>query len=75
VALSCFLYSTGTAFHNGQYENYKVGLVFLKAALVQQGLTTEEEFEQTYNLMLEEIQMPRFRGLWSILTAWGEKPG
>jgi SAM-dependent methyltransferase len=66
-------YSTGTAFHDSQYQNYMVWPVLLKAAFVRQGLTTEEEFEQTYSQMLEEMQMPRFRGLWSMLTVWGEK--
>src|SRR5262249_35088814 len=66
-------YSTGTAFHDSQYQNYKVWPVLLKPAFISQGITTEEEFEQTYKVMLEEMQMPRFRGLWSMLTVWGQK--
>ena len=42
--------------------------------MIRLGIATEEEFEQVYMRMDEELQMPRFRGLGSMLTAWGEKP-
>jgi hypothetical protein len=67
-------FSTGTALHDSQYQNYMVWSVLLKSAFVRNGLTTEEEFDQTYNLMLEEMQALHFRGLCSMLTVWGEKP-
>jgi SAM-dependent methyltransferase len=67
-------YSTGTALHDSQYQNYMVGFSLVKSAFIHDGITTEEEFDQAYNLMLEEMQLPHFRGLWSMLTAWGEKP-
>jgi ubiquinone/menaquinone biosynthesis C-methylase UbiE len=66
-------FSTGTALHNSQYQNYMVAFALLKPGLIHAGLTTEEEFDQTYQLMLDDMQQPRFRGLNSVLTVWGEK--
>jgi SAM-dependent methyltransferase len=67
-------YSTGAALHDSQYQNYMVGFALVKSAFIHDGIATEEEFDQNYNLMLKEMQSPHFRGLWSLLTVWGEKP-
>ena len=66
-------YSVGTALYEGQYQNYMVWPMLLKSAFMREGIATEEDFDQTYNQMLEEMQRPRFRGLWRMLTVWGEK--
>ena len=65
-------FSTGTALHKSQYQNYMVWYALLKPELIRMGITTEEGFDQTYNSMLEEMQLPRFRALWSMLTVWGK---
>jgi SAM-dependent methyltransferase len=66
-------FSTGTAGHSSQYQNYMVWPLLIKSVFIRESITTEEEFDHTYKLMLEEIQLPHFRGLWSLLTVWGEK--
>ena len=67
-------FSAGTALSESQYQNYMVWPVLAKPIFIQKGLTTEEEFEEVYERMLEEMQMPNFRGLGTMLTVWGEKP-
>jgi SAM-dependent methyltransferase len=66
-------FSAGTTGHSSQYQNYMVWPLLLKPVLIHECITTEEAFNQTYKLMLDELQRPRFRGLWSLLTIWGEK--
>jgi hypothetical protein len=66
-------FSTGTALHESQYQNYMVWPMLVKKAYINEGIATEEDFDQTYQQMLEELQFPYFRGLNSLLTVWGEK--
>jgi SAM-dependent methyltransferase len=66
-------FSTGTSLHDSQYQNYMVWPLLMKSALISTLSITEEEFDQTYQQMLEEMQSPQFRGLWSLLTVFGEK--
>jgi SAM-dependent methyltransferase len=66
-------FSTGTALHKSQYQNYMVWPLLLKSAVIDTLSIEPREFDQTYQQMLEEIQLPRFRGLWSLLTIWGER--
>ncbi len=65
-------FSAGTALHDSQYQNYMVWPHLIKSVLLPTLSITEEEFHQTYKQMLEETQSPSFRGLWSLLTVWGE---
>jgi len=67
-------FSPGTVLHESAYQNYMVLLALSKPALVREGIATEEQFDENYKLMLEEMLLPRFRGLSPILTVWGEKP-
>jgi ubiquinone/menaquinone biosynthesis C-methylase UbiE len=66
-------YSTGTALHESQYQNFMVGSVVVKPVILREGKTTEEEYDALYKQVLEDLQLPNFRGLWSFLTVWGEK--
>jgi ubiquinone/menaquinone biosynthesis C-methylase UbiE len=66
-------YSMGTALHDSQYQNYMVWPQLIKTSLLTTLSIAEGEFDQTYRQMLEEMQMPRFCGLWSLLTVWGER--
>jgi hypothetical protein len=65
-------FSMGTAWHGSQRQNYMVMGALVKAAFLQEGITTEEEFDQTYEQLLDEMQLPSFRGLGCLLTVWGE---
>jgi hypothetical protein len=46
-------FSTGTALHESQYQNYMVWPILNKSFLIDADMTTEEEFDQTYHQMLE----------------------
>ena len=66
-------FSYGKALHQSQYQNYMVWVALLKPVVIGQIRITEEEFDETYQKMLEDMQLPQFRGLWSMLSVWGEK--
>ncbi len=66
-------FSSGTAGHSDQYQNYKLWPQLIKSAIIDQCVTTEELFDQTYQQMLEEMRLPQFRGQWNLLTVWAEK--
>ena len=66
-------FSAGAALHYSQYQNYMVWPHLIKSVLLPTLSITEEEFHQTYKQMLEDMQSPSFRGLWSLLTVWGER--
>ncbi len=67
-------FSAGTALHAGQYQNFQSMVSLMKPLCIGEGLVTEEAFDQTSQQVFEEMQWPHFRGLWSLLTVWGEKP-
>ncbi|HVB22749.1 MAG TPA: hypothetical protein VNG51_12465 [Ktedonobacteraceae bacterium] len=46
----------------------------VKPFLLSMNITTSEEFEALYNLMLGEAQLDSFRSISFVLTMWGEKP-
>ena len=66
-------FSSGTPLHESQHQNYMIWPLMLKTSLLTTLPITGEEFDQTYQQMLSEIQMSQFRGLWSLLTVWGVK--
>jgi len=39
--------------HKGAYEDYRVLLELMKPTLVHEGIATEAQFEEVYQLMLE----------------------
>lgn len=67
-------FSYDTILHDSQYQNHMVWTLLMQSQLLDDGITTEEEFTQTYQRMLEEIQRPLFRGIWNLLTLWWRKP-
>jgi hypothetical protein len=67
-------YSAGTALHASQYQNFQLSFSAMKPLCIGEGLATEEVYDQTCQRTFEEVQWPHFRGLWSVLTVWGEKP-
>ena len=66
-------FSWGTSLHDRQYQNYMVWPILIEALLLATLSVKKEEFDHTYQDMLYEMHMPQFRGLWSVLTVWGEK--
>lgn len=66
-------FSSGTALHESQYQHYQVAYSLLKPLCIGEGLVTEELFDKMYQEMFEEMRWTHFRGLWSLLTVWGEK--
>jgi hypothetical protein len=66
-------FSIGTALHDSQYQNYMVWPQLMKSEVLTTLSIEPGEFDQTYEQMLEDMQSTSFRGLWSLLTVWGER--
>jgi len=66
--------STGTDCHFTQWQDYMVAFQMLKPLYLKHHLTTEEEFEHSYQLALAQMQQLDFQGLWYLLTAFATKP-
>jgi ubiquinone/menaquinone biosynthesis C-methylase UbiE len=66
--------SAGTEAHWGWYQNLLAGFKLIQPFLIKSGITTQEEAEQTYQMMLAEMQMNDFCATWSYVTVWGETP-
>jgi len=66
-------FSSGAVSHDITCQDYKILLLAMKPAFIHEGLTTEAEFDQTYEQVLEDMQLPSFRGIGIMITTWGEK--
>ena len=67
--------SAGTADFEGFFRNFAYGFQLAKPFLLSvEGLTTEQEYERLYQQMQAEMLASDFCGLWTYVTAWGEKP-
>jgi ubiquinone/menaquinone biosynthesis C-methylase UbiE len=66
--------SSATEDAEGYRVNFRYVCNLVKPFFIKSGLTTEEEFEPLYNQMLAEMLADDFSGLWTYVTAWGEKP-
>ncbi|HLJ32475.1 MAG TPA: class I SAM-dependent methyltransferase [Ktedonobacteraceae bacterium] len=67
-------YSAGTEAWSTFYQNTMAFFQLVKPFILSMKVTTDEEFESLYNLMLAEIQLDSFRGISFVLTMWGERP-
>ena len=67
-------YSAGTDAWSTFYQNTMAFFQLVKPFILSMKVTTDEEFESLYNLMLAEIQLDSFRGISFVLTMWGERP-
>jgi len=67
-------YSHGTQAHESWYQNALFGYPLLFPFMQKAGVITQKEFDQLYQQTLDEMQEPRFRGLFFFLSAWGRKP-
>jgi len=66
--------SADTEAYSDFYENSRITYLLAKPLFVNTGVTTEEEFGQTYRQMLIELQSDDFTGMWHYMTAVGVKP-
>ncbi len=67
--------SAGTADFEGFFRNFAYGFQLAKPFLLSvEGLTTEQEYDRLYQQMQAEMLASDFCGLWTYVTAWGEKP-
>ena len=67
--------SAGTADFEGFFRNFVYVFELTKPFLLKvEGLTTEQEYERLYQQMQAEMLASDFCGLWTYVTAWGEKP-
>jgi len=65
-------YSAGKPWHDVQAQNLKMSIGFLKPFMTAQG-TTEEEFHRITEGMNKELDDPKFKALWYILSVIGRK--
>ena len=66
--------SSGTDTFMDFYRNYEVFFKLTLPFLVSVGVATQEEVEQTYQQMLIEMLSEDFKGMWYLLTVWGNTP-
>jgi ubiquinone/menaquinone biosynthesis C-methylase UbiE len=67
--------SAGTADFEGFWRNFVYVMQLVKPFLLKaEGLTTEQEYDRLYQQMQAEMLASDFCGLWTYVTAWGEKP-
>src|SRR5581483_11739750 len=66
--------SFGSENHGAQVQNVSLATRGLQPFLVKLDLITDEDFEQTYQQSLGEMQADNFCSLWHILTVLGQKP-
>jgi ubiquinone/menaquinone biosynthesis C-methylase UbiE len=67
--------SAGTADFEGFWRNFVYVFELVKPFMLKvEGLTTEQEYDRLYQQMQAEMLASDFCGLWTYVTAWGEKP-
>jgi ubiquinone/menaquinone biosynthesis C-methylase UbiE len=67
--------SAGTADFEGFFRNFVYVMQLVKPFLLKaEGLTSEQEYDRLYQQMQAEMLASDFCGLWTYVTAWGEKP-
>lgn len=67
-------FSVGLPAHDGLCEDCRMLYKVSQPFFVQTGVATQEELDQTYVQMLEELQDPDFYGTRDLHTFWGRKP-
>jgi SAM-dependent methyltransferase len=66
--------SAGTADFEGFLRNFASGVQLARPFSLQvPGLTTEQEYDRLFQHMQAEMRAGDFCGLWTYVTAWGEK--
>jgi ubiquinone/menaquinone biosynthesis C-methylase UbiE len=67
--------SAGTVDFEGFFRHFVYAIELVKPFMLKiEGLTTEQEYDRLYQHMQAEMLASDFCGLWTYVTAWGEKP-
>lgn len=67
-------FSAGTEVHMAVYRNFEIFFKVVQPLIVNTGIATQEELDRIYQKVLLDLMQDNFRGMWYMLTAWGEKP-
>lgn len=66
--------SADTEVYADFYRNAEITYFLARPFFLNTGVTTEEEFDRTYQQMLVELRANDFTGMWHYMTALGTKP-
>ena len=66
--------SADTEVYSDFYQNSKITYLLARPLFLNTGVTTAEEFDRTYQQMLNELNSDNFTGMWHYMTAVGVKP-
>jgi ubiquinone/menaquinone biosynthesis C-methylase UbiE len=67
-------FSQGEPLHADMIEDLATVFKVAQPFFIKWQVTTQEELDQLYPQLLEELDAPDFCGLWWYLSAWGQKP-
>ncbi len=67
-------YSAGTELHEGNVQDHLVFHKLIQPFFVQMQVATQEELDQLYTQMEQEVQAKDFCAIDYYLTVWGRKP-
>ncbi len=67
-------FSAGAPAHHTIVEDLKVGYKLLQPYIVRQGAAAQQDLDELYEQLLDELEAPGFRALWYFLRTWGKKP-
>ncbi len=66
-------FSAGAPAHRAVVENFKVAYKLIQPYILRQGLATQQEVDELYEQLPDQLEAPAFRGLWYFLRIWGKK--
>jgi ubiquinone/menaquinone biosynthesis C-methylase UbiE len=67
-------FSYGTEYHEGFRRDAAIAFKLFQPFIIKMGVATQEQLEQWYEQMLQDMASEDFRGLMLPLTVWGELP-
>jgi len=67
-------FSSGTPYHEGFSNDSRALFQFAKPFILGSGITTPQEFDQTYAEMIEDESRADFLAVRDFHTFWGTKP-
>ncbi len=67
-------FSFGSELYEGMGQNVKIATKGFEPIMLRLGITTAEEFQQTYEAMVREMESEDFKGYWRFYTISARKP-
>jgi hypothetical protein len=67
-------FSFGSELYTGMRQNVKIATKGFEPIMLRLGITTAEEFHQTYEAMVREMESREFKGYWRFYTISARKP-